>query len=337
MTGVKTCALPISAAKPTAANPVGTLSVKTPQPPLIVKMVIIKDNVNLRSQPSSDQSSEVSARLSLGAIGVRLGKKGSWIQLEIGGARGWVLAALAADSASASATLWKKIEALKAAKEKQEQKASEAKRILEERAAMKREKQLQAQKQREDLLAMQQAAADSLRKVKAARVEQAMRSKSEAAALGGALADTGALKDSTVSKKTEKSSASPVVYQVMGRDPFQPLVQDEDGPLLNIETIELVGILYDASDRIGLFEDIHNKRKAYALREKEPVKNGFLLRILPDKVLFSLTELGIARTYAMKLNKDKDSKAYKASGLSADAESQGKFMAQQPSQNGISK
>ena len=67
----------------------------------------------------------------------------------------------------------------------------------------------------------------------------------------------------------------------------------------------LVGVLYDQVDRIGLFEDKQDKTKAYALRENDPVQNGYVLRVQPDKVLFLINELGISRTYALKLTKEK--------------------------------
>jgi len=302
-----------------APQSAGAISPTTPEPQRIVRMVIIKDNVNLRSEPSSAPSSTVVARLLLGAIGSRAGKKGSWVNLEINGVRGWVMAVLVTDSAAAPKTLWQKIEAIRLAKEMQEKKTLEAKRLKVEQAALLQEKLQREEAKRLYRRAAEKstAAADSSRTRQASRLEPAAGNQSSASALGSLPVDSGIARDSLARKKTEKSGPQPITYQVLGRDPFLPLSQDEDGPLLNIETIELVGILYDAADRIGLFEDIRNKRKAFALREKEPVKNGFLLRILPDKVLFSLNELGISRTYAMKLNKDKEPKAYRESPAAA--------------------
>jgi hypothetical protein len=95
-----------------------------------------------------------------------------------------------------------------------------------------------------------------------------------------------------------------VEYHVYGRDPFLPLSRDDESPVPNVEGLNLIGILYDEADRIALFED--GKGKAYALRENDPVQNGYLLRVQPDKVLFLLNELGISRTYAMKLSKEKE-------------------------------
>lgn len=95
---------------------------------------------------------------------------------------------------------------------------------------------------------------------------------------------------------------------MFGRDPFLPISNDEEGPVPNVENLTLVGILYDQADRIALFESskANANSKAYALRENDPVRNGYILRIQPDKVLFLLNDLGISRTYAMKLTREKE-------------------------------
>ena len=95
-----------------------------------------------------------------------------------------------------------------------------------------------------------------------------------------------------------------VEYREYGRDPFLPLSLEDESAVAKVENLKLVGILYDEADRIALFEDVGGK--ARALRENDPVQNGYLLRVQPDKVLFLLNELGISRTYAMKLSKEKE-------------------------------
>jgi hypothetical protein len=104
---------------------------------------------------------------------------------------------------------------------------------------------------------------------------------------------------------TKKQVHKLVEYRVYGRDPFLPIKQDEEGPLPNVEKLKIVGILYDHSSRIALLEDMTNPGNAFALRENDPVKNGYLVKIQSDKVVFLLNEFGISRTYSMKLNKDK--------------------------------
>jgi hypothetical protein len=114
-----------------------------------------------------------------------------------------------------------------------------------------------------------------------------------------------ALQDSVQTVKSFQAR-KPVEYHVFGRDPFLPLSGDEETKVRNVEDLSLVGILYDQADRIALFETPKGRDKAIALRENDPVQNGYVLRIQPDKVLFLLNELGISRTYALKLSKEKE-------------------------------
>jgi hypothetical protein len=45
------------------------------------------------------------------------------------------------------------------------------------------------------------------------------------------------------------------------------------------------------------------------------VRNGILSRIRPDKIMFSISELGISRTYWMKLDKLKEDETYGSSSF----------------------
>jgi hypothetical protein len=94
-----------------------------------------------------------------------------------------------------------------------------------------------------------------------------------------------------------------VVYQTYGRDPFLPLdqLEGDDMELPDVETAELVGIMYDDSDRIALLEDGRKGGGAFALRERDPIQRGRVLRILPRRVVFLLDEDGIAHTYSLYL------------------------------------
>jgi hypothetical protein len=259
-----------------------------PSTPRAVRIVIIKNTVNVRSGASASPSSTVVGKLPMGAVGTRVGKRGQWLNVEFGDTHGWIMAALAVDSGKVSKAQWNNIEAIRTAKEKQEEKAREAVRKQQERKALMEQAALQKERARQE--GKERIAHDAADKP---------------AAVANHPSDSAAPTPLRVFPKT-------IEYHVFGRDPFLTLSQDEDGPLPTIENLELVGILYDAMDRIGLFEDIRNKTKAYALRENDPIKNGSLLRIQSDKVLFLINELGISRTYAMKLNKEKEPKAYEA-------------------------
>jgi hypothetical protein len=264
--------------------------------------------------------------LSLGAIGTQEEKKGQWVHIALNDMRGWLLGSMVMDSGKVTRTMWNKIEVYalekKKLEEKKLQREEKAKAMAEARALAaekaKAEKIARAQEQAE--------AAQQAKEVKKAREKAVADAKALAAAAQQtkdiqkakirqkplaqppqelAKAPQASIKD-TVQTPPVKTFPKLIEYQVLGRDPFLPLSQDEEGPLPNIENLQLVGILYDAMDRIGLFEDMRNKAKAFALRENDPVKNGYLLRIQTDKVLFLINELGISRTYAMKLYRGKE-------------------------------
>jgi hypothetical protein len=289
-----------------------------------VRLVVIKDKVNLRSDPTAASNGNKVAQLSLGAIGTREEKKGQWVHVAFDDLRGWLLASMVMDSVKVSRTMWNKIEAYALEKKKLEEKklqreekakaVAEARALAEEKAkagklARAQEQAAAAQVAKEAKKAKEQAAVEAAQQaqdVQKAKAEAAKNQKPRAQPTQElAKAPQASAKDS-LQPAPVKTFPKLIEYHVLGRDPFLPLSQDEEGPLPNIENLQLVGILYDAMDRIGLFEDIRNKAKAFALRENDPVKNGYLLRIQTDKVLFLINELGISRTYAMKLYRGKE-------------------------------
>jgi hypothetical protein len=282
--------------------------------PRVIRLTVIKDNVNLRSAPSNDASSSVLTRLSLGATGTREEKKGPWLKISVNGAQGWISSALVLDSEKVSPAVWSKAAALEALKKAQEEKKRLREEQLQARAQAKaaaiaaaeekakaKAQAVEARKAKEKADAEQRAKiAQQAKDLRLAKVQAAQKAKSEAVEV----------EDDTLSNSATGPPSKPLAkvmeYHVLGRDPFTPLSQDEEGPLPSIEHLQLVGILYDAMDRIALFEDVRDKTKAFALRENDPVKNGYLLRIQSDKALFLINELGISRTYAMKLLKVKE-------------------------------
>jgi hypothetical protein len=210
---------------------------------------------------------------------------------------------MALDSGKVPQTLWNKIEAYDLEKKKLEEKKLQQEEKVKAAALAaekaKAEKLARAQKQAE--------AAQQAKDVQKAKAEAAKMQQKPPARLPQELAKApqASVKD-TLQPAPVKTFPKLIEYQVLGRDPFLPLSQDEDGGIPNIENLQLVGILYNSRDRIALFEDMRNKEKSYVLRENEPVRNGYLLRIQTDKVLFLINELGISRTYAMKLYRGKE-------------------------------
>jgi hypothetical protein len=314
---------------------------EAPLPARTIRVVMKKDNVALRSTPSAAPTSSVVGHLPFGALATQLEKKGPWICIESDGVRGWIAAALAMDSVRVPRALWEKIEAEKIASVKREEKLREAERIRQEKKTRQEQLTLARQKaveekkekareterisheektQQERFAAARQTGPQNQKGQPAQAAAQPAPIEKMASAFASssppAVLPVHALdnKEAAVPQPTAAAAVVPekplqnlIEYKVYGRDPFLPLNKDEEGPLPNVENLQIVGILYDRSARIALLEDISEKGNAYALRENDPVKNGYLLRIEPDRVLFLLNEFGISRTFAMRLIKDKAS------------------------------
>ena len=95
-----------------------------------------------------------------------------------------------------------------------------------------------------------------------------------------------------------------VRYSAFGRDPFVPLMKDTAmTDLPRVESLRLVGILEDASERIALVEDFRNNNRAFALRANDPIEDGRVLRIHRDRVVFVVREFDVSRSYTLSLTR----------------------------------
>lgn len=102
----------------------------------------------------------------------------------------------------------------------------------------------------------------------------------------------------------EKSEADQVIrYHQKGRDPFEPLCRDSlmQRGKASIDQLQLVGVLIDGNDKVALFEDKSSKKQAFTLKENDPVENGKVLKVFPDRVVFLLTEFGISHSFTLRL------------------------------------
>lgn len=97
-------------------------------------------------------------------------------------------------------------------------------------------------------------------------------------------------------------------YREYGRDPFLPLNQADflKSELLKIESSALVGILYDTRDRVVLLEDNSKGGQPFALRERDAISNGRVLKIRENDVVFLINEAGFVRQFVLKLNPKKN-------------------------------
>jgi uncharacterized protein YgiM (DUF1202 family) len=288
--------------------------VSTPaaQPPVIkkehvdIRLLVVKNNVNLRSGPSSSDS--ILCRLPAGTAASPLAKQDGWVKILTASASGWVSSGMVVDSSRAPKELLEKVEVLRAkqlekiaAEEKAAARAAEKTKLLEEQKAQKQKQIEEKQAQKEAEAAAKEKLAAEQKTLKQAEADRV----AKAAIARDSVLKYNAVKQDSMEKAKRYQGPKLVEYHVYGRDPFLPLSRNQDSPVPNVEDLNLVGILYDQADRIGLFENKQDKTRAYALRENDPVENGYVLRVQPDKVLFLINELGISRTYALKLTREK--------------------------------
>lgn len=97
-----------------------------------------------------------------------------------------------------------------------------------------------------------------------------------------------------------------VKYNSQGRrDPFSPLVNKiEDfefgvAPVPSIENLNLVGILESFNQNLALLED--TRGFGYILQAGDKIKEGRVLRVDPDQVVFQVSEYGWTRNVTLEL------------------------------------
>ena len=92
-----------------------------------------------------------------------------------------------------------------------------------------------------------------------------------------------------------------VTYSSFGRrDPFveiKGLV--EEG--INIDQVELVGIIWESDIPMALLVESKNPSVSYTLKEGDKILNGKVLKITQTDVLFLIQEFGVSRRYSMGL------------------------------------
>jgi len=89
------------------------------------------------------------------------------------------------------------------------------------------------------------------------------------------------------------------------RDPFLPLTEREDvsfteAPLPLAENLKLVGILKDEEGNRALLED--EMGFGYILRKGDKIKNGYVISVEEDRVIFHVEEYGGYRIMELELN-----------------------------------
>lgn len=92
-----------------------------------------------------------------------------------------------------------------------------------------------------------------------------------------------------------------ITYSSFGRrDPFVEL-QGVVNEGINIDGVELVGIIWDSEVPMVLLTDSRNPGVSYTMKEGDAILNGKVLKITQDEVLFLINEFGVSRRYTMTL------------------------------------
>lgn len=101
-----------------------------------------------------------------------------------------------------------------------------------------------------------------------------------------------------------------VRYRSYGRrDPFMPLVGKsvsgfQNGDMPDIETLRLVGILNGDYTNMALLEDMDGY--GYILETGDKVKNGYVIEIYQNKILFQISEFGWSRSVALTMESEEE-------------------------------
>ncbi len=123
---------------------------------------------------------------------------------------------------------------------------------------------------------------------------------------GDSASDSSSLKEPEV-VKAEKIAIKQ--YKKYGRDPFLPLTTTDflKPKLPKLDQMNLVGLIYDPTAGIALFEELVNgEMVSFSMKANEKVENGKLLRIYEQKVVFLMWESDISYTVEKELLSKKE-------------------------------
>jgi chemotaxis protein histidine kinase CheA len=105
----------------------------------------------------------------------------------------------------------------------------------------------------------------------------------------------------TIASQLDGMYEDRVTYSSFGRrDPFvevKGLV--EEG--INIDQVELVGIIWESDVPMAILVEAKNPSISYTLKEGDKILNGKVLKITETDVLFLIQEFGVSRRYSMGL------------------------------------
>ncbi|HOK23127.1 MAG TPA: AMIN domain-containing protein [Candidatus Hydrothermia bacterium] len=83
------------------------------------------------------------------------------------------------------------------------------------------------------------------------------------------------------------------------KDPFEPEVIEGEEELLNVSEAKLLGIIRSEEGNVALLQD--RRGVGYVLKEGDKVRNGRVVRIESDRVVFATVDFGFTRRIELKL------------------------------------
>lgn len=232
-----------------------------------IRMVVVRNNVNIRSDPTMISSENIINSVNKGSVGTLVRKKTPWYFMRFDNAdvAGWIYKTMVNDSIKITQK-----------REIKEVKTSEIPKSLLTRVST---------------ASISKKALPKKRKTKKPKIEKPKQVKTEPV-----LQIPPKPELALISIEPEKKITK---YTVFGRDPFVPLTDMENLELglLDVEKCVLVGILYDINDKIVLLESPSGE--AFSLRENNKVLNGQVLKIKQKSVTFLLRESGFSRRFVL--------------------------------------
>jgi Tfp pilus assembly protein PilP len=70
---------------------------------------------------------------------------------------------------------------------------------------------------------------------------------------------------------------------------------------INIDQVELVGIIWESDVPVAILVESKNPSISYTVKEGDKILNGKVLKITQTDVLFLIQEFGVSRRYSMGL------------------------------------
>jgi len=87
------------------------------------------------------------------------------------------------------------------------------------------------------------------------------------------------------------------------KDPFKPEIGEGEEELLNVSEAKLIGIIKGEEGNIALLQD--RRGVGYVLKEGDRVRNGRVVKIESDRVIFATVDFGFTRRIELKLEEEK--------------------------------